>query len=162
MHPITQKFGLLMAKYDPIPLADHIIRAVSWTRLRKDENENVLGCLWQAFELRDGERYLSTTWREHFNSDLVQIIAAMRRCGMKLTSKSGLAHANVGKVVECGNRFGAKLRVLHQPMPENTGYVAVQNLPHEDHELLEMLAVDAVVETVMVGTIESTNSTSAQ
>jgi hypothetical protein len=70
----------------------------------------------------------------------------------------GLAHAGVGKIIDCGAEFGIKLRVLHHPLPENTGYAGVQNVPRENHELLEMIATDAVVETTMVDTIESANA----
>jgi hypothetical protein len=46
---------------------DHrVVRYVPWSRLRRDEDDNVIGVLGVAFKLRDGEEYLSATWAEFF------------------------------------------------------------------------------------------------
>ena len=148
-----------MAKYDPLPETDHVVRKVSWTRLRRDEHGNVLGCLWQAFQLREDEKDLSSTWLEHFSSAigcrLVQAVAAMRQSQMTLTKKTGLALAQVSKILKCGSDAGLKFRVIHMPESTNPGYAAILNTPRDDQELLEILAADAVVETLMVSALDA-------
>jgi hypothetical protein len=52
-----------------LPDEDHVIRYVPWGRLRKDEDDNVLGFLPQAFQLRPEEDYLSVNWVEYHDGD---------------------------------------------------------------------------------------------
>src|SRR4051794_14954963 len=86
-----------------LPDEDHVIRYVPWGRLRKDEDENVVGFLPQAFELRDGESYLSVNWLEFHTGDReAQIrlsVWAMRDSFEKpLGGKSAFAIGQVGKI----------------------------------------------------------------
>jgi hypothetical protein len=45
------------------------MRYVPWTRLRKDEDDNVLGFLGDAFKLKPNEDHLSVNWLEYFDGD---------------------------------------------------------------------------------------------
>jgi hypothetical protein len=87
--------------------------------------------------------------------DLFDHVQAMRKCAMKLTAKTGLAIANVGKIHQCATIFSIKLRVLNEPDPNNPAYVAIRGFRNEDQELLEMLAADSVVDTVMVSVVDA-------
>jgi hypothetical protein len=53
-----------------LPPEDHVVRYVPWARLRKDEEDNVIGVLGAAFRLREGEEYLSATWAEFFKKSI--------------------------------------------------------------------------------------------
>jgi hypothetical protein len=127
--------------------------------------------LWHAFQLRPAtatepaEDYLSTTWLEYFDEKvaprLKQVVQVMRNCAMKLTAKTGLAVANVGKVHDCAAQCSVKIRVLHEPDPKNPAYVAIRGFRQEDQELLEMLAADAVVDTVMASLIDALPETTS-
>jgi len=106
------------------------------------------------------EDYLSATWLEYFDQKvgprIKQVVQVMRNCALKLTAKTGLAVANVGKIQDCGTQCGVKIRVLNEPdLPKNPAYAAIRGLRREDQELLEMLAADAVVETVMVSIVDT-------
>lgn len=52
-----------------LPDGDHIMRHIPWSKLRKDENDNVLGFLPQAFQLRPQENSLSVNWLEFFDGN---------------------------------------------------------------------------------------------
>jgi hypothetical protein len=52
-----------------LPDEDHVVRYVPWGRLRRDEDENVLGFLPQAFQLRQEEDYLSVNWLQYYDGD---------------------------------------------------------------------------------------------
>ncbi|MGT2502529.1 hypothetical protein ACVOMS_20245 [Bradyrhizobium guangxiense] len=56
-----------------LPETDHCVRYVPWARLRKDEEDNVIGILGAAFRLRDEEDYLSATWAEFFPARRIRI-----------------------------------------------------------------------------------------
>jgi hypothetical protein len=136
-----------------IPLSDHVVRYVSWSRLRKNANDEVIGVLGEAFKMRDTETSLSTTWPEYFQgSHKDQIIAAVRAIrGSKLgvKPKSGFAIGVVGTIqAECAER-DYSVRILHEPKDDNEAHAAVRSLPREDMELLESLATGAWAEWIL-------------
>jgi hypothetical protein len=136
-----------------LPDKDHVIRYVPWGRLRKDEDENVLGFLPQAFQLRPEEQYLSINWLQYYDGDReTQIrlsVWAMRGSFAKpLGAKSAFAIGNVAEVKETCHAFGNRVRVVHEPEPNNPGHSAIRQLLRDDLSLLEALAADAFTERV--------------
>jgi hypothetical protein len=136
---------MTLKKNDLIPLDDHVMRHVPWPRLLKDENENVVGILAQAFELRPSEEGLSTTWIEFFQgSHNDQISAAVKKCRtiIKVTPKSGFAIGNVDNILSACNRNNGnkKTRIVYIPTNSNKAHAEVRSLPQEDSQLLEYLA----------------------
>jgi hypothetical protein len=137
-----------------LPDEDHVIRYVPWGRLRKDEDENVLGFLPQAFQLRPEEAYLSVNWVEHYDGDReTQIrlsVWAMRNSFERpLGAKSAFAIGNVAQVKKTAQAFGSRVRVVHEPeLPTNPGHSAIRQLPRDDLNLLDALAADAFTERV--------------
>src|SRR5208337_4672405 len=98
---IIQNIGFRVAqKISNIPDEDHIMRHVPWGRLRRDEDDNVIGFLPQAFERRPDEESLSVSWVEHYSDpatrvrDAVWAVRNARRVG----GRSAFAIGNVGKV----------------------------------------------------------------
>jgi hypothetical protein len=130
-----------------IPPDNHIIRYVSWTRLRKDENDKVIGILNEAFKRKENEKGLSTTWLEYFPGDRenqkIAAVQAMRASKLVVTSKSGFAFGKVGDIQSaCINRGTNKVRIIHTPSKDNEAHVDVLALPREDSDLLELLATE--------------------
>eukprot|EP01037_Dinobryon_pediforme_P014137 gene14137-14256_t len=57
--------GLRM-KHDKLPSDSHVIRYVPWAKLRKDEDDKVIGVNWDAFQMRAVDNDLSITWAGYF------------------------------------------------------------------------------------------------
>ncbi len=134
-----------------IPIDSHVMRYVRKRLLRRDENGKVLGILPQGLELREGEAYLSVTWLEHFypqyERGLFQAAEAIRR-QLTVKDNDGFSTTEVGGFCDICERFNEKVRVLHEPInPENTGHVAIRRFPRGNLELLDLLALDAFVDT---------------
>ena len=134
-----------------VPNDSHVMRYVRKRQLRRDENDNVIGILPQALELREGEAYLSVTWLEHFDPQyergLIQAAEAIRR-ELTVKDNDGFSTTEVGEFCDICERFDEKVRVLHEPVNDgNTGYVAIRRFPRDNLELLDLLASDAFVDT---------------
>jgi len=135
-------------KLDP---EHRVLRYVPWTRLRKDEDDNVIGVLGIAFKLRPGEPYLSATWVEFFQSDepVVEAIRTIRSSKIEVRPKSGFALGIIKRIdEECKSRT-RKVRFLHEATEDNAAHAAIRGWPDEDDELLERLAEDAWGETIL-------------
>jgi len=111
--------------------------------LRRDENGNVLGPLPQAFRLRPGESYLSTTWCEYFKGTDQETIRCsvteLKNSNLVVKSKSRFCVGVVKDISDCLASFGKTARFIHEPKPSNPAYVAVRNWPDDD-EILDMIA----------------------
>jgi hypothetical protein len=140
-------------KGQTIPSEHHIVRYIPWSKLRKDENDDVLGVLGVAFQPRLGEKALSATWLEYFPGErevqITAVVHAVRASDLKPGAKSGFA---IGKVVvitaACANR-GHKVRIVHEPRVDNKAHVGVRRMPRDDAELLEILAAEEWAELVL-------------
>jgi len=135
-----------------LPPEDHVLRHVGYQRLRRDEDDNVVGCLPDAFQRRETEDALSVTWVEHFDGDrsekLSLAIAATRK-ELDVRPKSGFALANVGRIQEICEFSGHKVRIIHEPTELNTAHSEIRRLPRDEIDLLELLASDAVIEVLL-------------
>ena len=106
---------------------ERIIRFVAWGKLRKDEDDNVLGVLPDAFALRDGEQSLSVTWCEYFagaaDEQLRCAVEAIRG-SMKVSTKSRFAVGEVVRVRACaeGRPNARRLRIVHDPQVNNAAH----------------------------------------
>ena len=133
-----------------VPEAGNITRFVPKRLLRRDEDGNVLGIVWQALEHRDGEGYLSVTWVEHFDAEYEKgLINSAAAIGRQLTvkKKDGFSTSNVGDFLRISGLRGAPVRIIHEPVELNEGHAAIRRLPKEDVELLAQLAADAFFDT---------------
>jgi len=130
-----------------LPLEHHVVRYVPWARLRKDEDENVIGILGAAFSLRDDEPFVSATWAEFFKSDnhdecVTAAVKAIRASKVEVKPRSGFAIGNVRKVKEAcfADSKQYKIRVMHEPEDDNKAHVALRRWPRDNEDLLELLA----------------------
>lgn len=142
----------MLKKGKDLPDEHHVIRHVPWTKLRKDEDENVIGFLPQAFELRPDETYLSVNWLEYFDGDQQQRIQEAVRAYRKnahVRKKAVFGVANVGKVKEICHSTGATaVRIVYAPTIDHPSHAAITNTPRDDLALLDAMALDAFVEAV--------------
>jgi hypothetical protein len=137
-------------KITNLPDEDHVMRYVSWNRLNKDEDDNVLGFLPQAFARRPDEESLSVNWMEFFTDPATRVrdsVWAMRKT-RDVGTKSAFGIGNVGKIKETCLIHGAKVRIVHEPEDNNAAHAGIRRLPNDDLILLEALAQDAFTEMV--------------
>jgi hypothetical protein len=129
-----------------VPNENHVIRYVPWIRLRKDENDVVVGVLGVAFRLRDEEEYLSSTWLEFFPGALadalVLAIKAIRASDIDVRPKSGFAVGNVGKIKAACLEDARKhrIRIVHEKADDNEAHVALRLWPRDNDDLLDLIA----------------------
>lgn len=136
-----------------VPPEHSLVRYVPFTRLRRDDNDNVLGVLAEAFVLRPDEEYLSATWLEYFDGERqAQIVAAVqtiRSSRLAVKPRSGFAIGNVhGIAAGCG-KCGCKIRVCHEPEDDNQAHTAVRRWPRENRDLFELMADEAWCEVIL-------------
>jgi len=138
-----------------IPGDDHVVRYVPWARLRKDEDDNVVGVLGAAFRLRDDEQYLSAVWLEYFrdtrDANIVKAVNALRKSNIDVRPRSGFAIGNVQKIKDVclADQKRYKIRVLHEPEDDNAAHAALRLWPRDNDALLELLAEDTWSELVL-------------
>jgi hypothetical protein len=144
---------------DPLPDEDRVVRNVPWTRLLKDEDDNVLGFLPIAFELKPDEttpsgleQSLSVNWLEYFTEPATRIrdcVWAMRKA-RKLGTKSAFAVGQVGSVKQVCLASGFKVRVIYEPEDGNPSHAGIRRLPPNDLSLMDALATEAFPSTEIV------------
>jgi hypothetical protein len=129
-----------------LPAEDHVVRYVPWARLRKDEDDNVIGVLGAAFRLRDDEDYLSATWAEYFAGSHADRVAAavraVRASKLKVTPRSGFATGNVNGIKEAclADKGRHKIRIVHERADDNEAHTALRGWPRDNEDLLNLLA----------------------
>ena len=130
-----------------LPDADTVVRHIN-SQLLVRENDKVIGCFPQAFELRQNEEYLSASWLEYFpgteTERMTALVAAVAKA-RKVKASHGFATGNIFAVKEACSFFGLKNRVIHEPSFDNPNpaYTAIRRYRSDDLQLLELLATDA-------------------
>jgi len=136
-----------------LPPEHHIVRNASWAKLRKDENDNVIGVLGEAFKMRPVDTYLSTTSLEYFPGDrpaqITGAVQAMRASRLTIAAKSGFAIGQVQRIKAACLTQRHNIRIVHEPEDDNKAHVAVRRFPADDMELFQLLAADAWKEVVL-------------
>lgn len=145
-------------KGQKIPAEHHIVRYVPWSKLRKDENDNVLGVLGEAFLLRPNEQSLSTTWLEYFPGDrtsqITSAVKAIRASNLSPGGRSGFAIGKVQAITDACANHKHKIRIIHEPEADNKAHASVRRFPRDDQELLELLAIESWSELVLNKDVE--------
>ena len=159
---------MALKKNDSIPDDNHILRYVSPSRLRKDEDDKVIGILGEAFKRREGEDNLSANWLEYFpgshDEQVTDTIKEIRK-HIVVKPRAGFAIGKVGDIkAVCADKRGRKIHVVSYPTQKKTldgksykneSHVAVKSLPADDMELLELLATEAWCHLVLNNTVPS-------
>jgi len=139
--------------------AQCLLRYVAPARLRRDEDNNVVGVLPEAFALRPAkgnqpaEKYLSATWVGYFagirNDQIAQAVRAVRASNLKVKTTSGFAAGTVKDITGGCESMNIKIRVLHEPEDDNKAHSAVRGWPMENEELLALMANELWSEVVL-------------
>lgn len=140
-----------IGKGQKLPATDHIARHVSWQRLRKDEDDNVLGVLPEAFQLRLGELGMSVNWLEYYPGDHQARLAAVignLRVNLDIRPKSAFAIANVGALENCCTQSGSSVKIVYMPTNGIPCHALVRDMSHDDLGLLALLADEVFTEFV--------------
>ena len=141
----------MQAKITNLPNEDHVMRYVPWGKLRKDEDDKVLGFLGEAFKLKPDEDALSVNWLEYFEGDReARIQASVRtfRSTLRVGTKSAFGVGNVAKIKEVCRARSARVRIVYEPREDNQSHSAIRRLPRDDAILLDALAADAFAELI--------------
>jgi hypothetical protein len=132
-----------------LPPDHHALRYVPWARLRKDEEDNVIGVLGSAFKLRDDEDYLSATWIEFFSAPdhaarIRLAVAAVRNSEIDVRPKSGFAIGCVKAISDTclADPKKVKIRVIHEEAADNAAHAALRGWPRDNDQLLDLIAED--------------------
>ncbi len=128
-----------------LPEQDHIMRYVPPSRLRRDEDGNVLGILPQAFAHRDGEEFLSVNWLEHFKQDKTSNLRACvdaQRATLDVGKNCVYAVAVVDKVKVLCLKKQKPVRIVYQPEKGNLAHSALHVQHNEDLNVMSDLAIE--------------------
>ena len=132
----------------------HVMRFVPWSKLRRDGDDNVLGFLPVAFELRPTEEAISVNWLEYFPGDhqnqVTMCVGEFRDRGiLTIGKKSAFGVANVRKVRDICQGSGKAIRIVYSPSPNNCCHASIQKIPRDEFAIFEALAADAFTEIAM-------------
>ena len=132
-----------------LPDEHHLGRFVSNGKIVRDNTDKAIRFIPQAFELRANEEYLSSSWLEFFSGDktqqVVKTIQAMKDGGLTIKKGSAVGVYNVGKFKSACEKYGSKVRIIHEPEPNNPAYTAIRNYPRDVQELFSLLAETAEI-----------------
>lgn len=143
-----------LEKQNPLPSEDHVMRYVSPARLRKDEDNNIIGILGEAFKQRKDEEGLSVTWVEYFtgthNQQIESAVRKLRSC-MPVKPASGFAIGKVDRIISTCNikNNSRKTRIIYMPTANNKAHAEVRSIPSDDSDLLEILAAETWSELIL-------------
>jgi hypothetical protein len=126
------------------------MRHVPAARLRKDEDDNVIGFNPQAFELRADEDDLSAAWVEFakgatHEENIAATLAAFSSA-IKVRKSARFALGNVGVIRAMFLNHKQKARISHEPLDNFEAHATVRQVTTDDQELLELLATEAWAE----------------
>ena len=133
-------------KGDIVPDADHVTRLCGGSHIREDGTIAAT-----AYKPRPGETYLSVNWLEYFSGDREQRVrgsASMFRRLRKVGAKSAYGIGNVGRIKQVCEANATRVRVVYEPVEENSSHSEIRRLPREDLSLLDALATQAFDELV--------------
>jgi len=133
---------------------DHASRHVPYKKQIRDDYDNPIGVLPQAFEMREhrGEDALSVNWLEYFggkyDQNLIEAIndyrSAIKANGSKVGVKSAFAIGSVGKMHKICQENGApKVRIVHdnkKGAATNKSHSRIIRMPINDLNLMSLFA----------------------
>ncbi|MBV1834439.1 MULTISPECIES: hypothetical protein [Acetobacteraceae] len=149
----------------PIPDSDHVVRYVSYTRQARDVDNKLIGngLLWASLQQKRDETFVSVNWLEYHKKSVSSL---SRDESLKLvrndlasafppkpTSKALLAIGNVGQIKSTCAAAGAPVRITHEPTKNNPSHAGIRQLSTEENELLEVLATEVFIDTVLAATL---------
>jgi len=144
-----------LAKVTTLADEHHILRFVPYARCEKDANDNVIGFLPEAFELREGEEYLSAAWLEYFDAAdragrcAEAMIALKAQPAPKVGAKARFALGNVGEIRGACREHRQSVRISHEPVTDFDSHASVRQFQGASLELLALLATNTWSEMLL-------------
>ena len=146
-----------------LPDKDHVSRHVPYKKLLRDGDDNPIGILPQAFEMRVelNEKSLSVNWLEYFcnnhSTNIVKMITQFRLYRVKLSKKVGLLSAfgigNVGILLaKCVEHQHKKVRLLYDEkkvLEHNESHAIIIRLPINDLVIMQCFASEVFTDLVL-------------
>jgi len=126
----------------------HVTRYVPYKKQLRDEKDNPIGILPQAFEMRldYDESKLSVNWVEYFNlspsDNLTSVIQSFRQT-RKVGEKAVFGLGNIGKLEkECSQQGYTKVKVVYDGTKSKTNktHASIIRLPINNDEMMQVLA----------------------
>lgn len=130
-----------------IPQTDHVLRHIGPSKLRRDENRNVVGVRGDAFKAKGAEG-LSVNWLEFVQGNEDHQLAealTMMRTGLNIKKSAFLAQIHVESFRALAHQEGYRIRIVYDPLEENRGHSEIRHLPTENDEILDILADQGIV-----------------
>lgn len=140
----------------------HVSRHVPYKKLLRDDDDNPVGILPQAFEMREIDKEsLSVNWLEYFGNNhadnIVKTIQSFRLSRLSMDIIIGKLSAfgigNVGKLEDtCAGHHHAKVRVQYDDKKvskNNQSHARIIRLPINDLVIMQSLASDVFTELVL-------------
>lgn len=136
-----------------LPNECHVIRHVPFQRLRRDGDDNVIGFLPEAFQLRPEELSLSVNLLEYCEGSRSEQVAHTVRSlrtakHIKPSTKCAFGIGNVGVIADVASKYTSQVRIVFAPTAGIPSHSEIRKLPRDDFELLDALAADAFLEIV--------------
>jgi hypothetical protein len=129
-----------------LPDPNHVVRHVPWNKLQRDEHDNVVGFLPQAFALRENEDGLSVNWIEHFEGcheeRIVKTIQEIRKA-INVKPKSAFGVSKVGAIKQTCRNAPKAIKIVYWPNDNNVTHSLIRHLPMDDISLLDELSREA-------------------
>ena len=105
----------MTADGDDLPNPSRVVRYVPFGRMDKDEDDNCLRPLPNAFEQKQGHEYLSATWCEFFDGasdeQLRCAVEALRKSKIDVRPKACFCVANTPEVLGAIEDRGRRMLV---------------------------------------------------
>lgn len=133
----------MLGKGQKLPDEDEVMRHVSWARLKRDENDIVVGFYPSAF---DDPLGCSVNWLQYFAGDReTKIVRSveMFRVTRGVGPKHAFGIAAVKRIKDVCGEFGVAVKIVYLPEDENKSHAEIQRIPPENFELLAALADEA-------------------
>jgi hypothetical protein len=141
----------------PLPNNDRIARYVGYSKLRRDKDDNAIGVLHTAFELRPGDAYLSAAHLDHFAGADLQKLSSMKIAydphPLEIRQNGAFTVGQVGAIKESCEGFSRPVRIVNAPSKTLSCYVQVRQFKSDLLELLDALASDSWREFTLVKNI---------
>lgn len=129
-----------------LPDTDHVMRYVSWNRLQKDGDDNIIGVLPHAFRLRENEDGLSVNWVEHYvgsHEERISQVVHELRATMDVRPKSAFGLSMVKAIKQTCRNTPRAIKVVYSPTTNIPSHALVRHIPDEDMNLLDALSKEA-------------------
>lgn len=138
----------------PLPEAATVARYVGYSKLRRDADDNVLGVLHTAFELRPNETYLSAAHLDHFTGSREEKLSALKIAydphPLKVKANGAFALGYVGSIKATCASFDRPVRIVNAPSKNLDCYVQVRQFRSDLIDLLDALADETWCDVVIV------------